>query len=160
VFAFGGHDDLPRVLTYLCTGIVGGPPIGPCQEMDLATVQGPPHDYGVAVVLLNVADHLVPAEQVAPLRDAVRRFLWASSLAEVDAAAAEREFAALRGLPATLPEPAATLLVLVNNRDADASILNSLRRIRHRRACSRCRGTAARTTTGPRPGFAAVRRRD
>ena len=117
VFAFGGHDDLPRVLTYLCTGIEGGAPISPCQEMVPATVQRPPHDYGVAVVLLNVADHLVPAEQVAALRDAVRRFLWASSLAEVDAAAAEREFAALRRLPPILPEPAATLLGLVNNRD-------------------------------------------
>ncbi|HEY5617049.1 MAG TPA: hypothetical protein VIK60_03850 [Vicinamibacterales bacterium] len=117
VFAFGGHDDLPRVLTYLCTGIEGGPAIGPWQELDPATVEGPPHDYGVAVVLLNVADHLVPPEQVTLLRDAVRRFLWASYLDGVDARAAEREFAALRTLAPGLPEPAATLLDSVNNRD-------------------------------------------
>ena len=34
----------------------------------------PPHDYGVAIVLLTVAEHLVPPEQLAPLREAVRRF--------------------------------------------------------------------------------------
>lgn len=115
VFAFGGHDDLPRVLTYLCTGIEAGPMTAPW--LDPAALHKPPHDYGVAVVLLNVVDHLVPAEQVVPLRDAVRRFLWASSLADVDAAEAEREFAALRRLPPTLPEPAATLLDSVNTRD-------------------------------------------
>jgi len=41
----------------------------------------------------------------------------ASSLEGVDAAAAEREYAALRTLPPGLPEPAATLLESVNNRD-------------------------------------------
>jgi dienelactone hydrolase len=116
VFAFGGHDDLPRVLTYLCTGVEGGPTVGPW-ELDPATVQRPPHDYGVAVVLLNVADHLVPPEQVDELRDAVRRFLWASYLDAVDAPTAAREFAALRTLARRLPEPAATLLGLVNDRD-------------------------------------------
>ena len=116
VFAFGGHDDLPRVLTYLCTGVEGGPTTGPW-ELDPATVQRPPHDYGVTVVLLNVADHLVPPEQVAVLRDGVRRFLWASYLDAVDAPAAAREFAELRTLARGLPEPAATLLDSVNNRD-------------------------------------------
>jgi dienelactone hydrolase len=116
VFAFGGHDDLPRVLTYLCTGVEGGPNIRPW-ELDPATVQRLPHDYGVAVVLLNVADHLVPHEQVTALRDAVRRFLWASYLDGVDPPAAAREFAELRMLAGRLPEPAATLLDLVNNRD-------------------------------------------
>ena len=58
----------------------------------------PPHDYGVAIVLLNVAEHLVPPEQLAPLRDAVRRFLWASYLDRIDKPQAEREFAALREL--------------------------------------------------------------
>jgi dienelactone hydrolase len=117
VFAFGGHDDLPRVLTYLCTGVEGGPAVGPLPDLDSASVLGPPHDYGVAVVLLNVADHLVPSEQVDPLRDAVQRFLWASYLHGVDAPAAERQFAALRALAPSLPEPAATLLALVNDRD-------------------------------------------
>jgi dienelactone hydrolase len=115
VFALGGHDDLPRVLTYLCTGIEGQAGAVPWEQPDLARVQ--PHDYGVAVVLLNVVDHLVPPEQVALLRDGVRRFLSASYLDTVDAPAAAGEFAELRVLAPRLPEPAATLLELVNNRN-------------------------------------------
>jgi len=101
VFSFGGHDDLPRVLEYFCAA--GSTP--------------PPHDYGVAVVLLNVASELVPPEQVDPLRSAIRRFLWASYLDRVDKQKADREFAALREQVRTLPEPAATLLDAVNRRD-------------------------------------------
>ena len=77
----------------------------------------PPHDYGLAIVLLNVAEHLVPPEQLAPLRGAVRRFLWASYLDGVDKPEAERQFAALRELAPPLPEPSATLLGYVNSRD-------------------------------------------
>ena len=117
VFALGGHDDLTRVLTYLCTGVEGGSPNVEWQEPDLGTVQRPPHDYGVAVVLLNVADHLVPPEQVPVLRDAVRQFLRASYLDTVDAPAAAREFNELRIRARGLPEPAARLLEMVNNRD-------------------------------------------
>ena len=108
VFSFGGHDDLRRVLDYFCTGIVVN-----------GSANGPrgPHDYGVAVVLLNVANHLVPPEQVATLRDAVSRFLLASYLDGVDKPRAERQFAALRALAPTLPEPSATLLGYLNNRD-------------------------------------------
>jgi pimeloyl-ACP methyl ester carboxylesterase len=68
-------------------------------------------------VLLNVAAHVVPPEQVGLLRDAVRRFLWASYLDTVDAPAAAREFAEVRMLARRLPEPAATLLDLVNDRN-------------------------------------------
>jgi dienelactone hydrolase len=107
VFSFGGHDDLRRVLEYFCTGVEG----------DTMTKGPPAHDYGVAIVLLNVADRLVPPEQLTPLREAVRRFLWASYLDRVDKPSAEREFAALRDLAHTLPEPAATLLRYVNDRD-------------------------------------------
>jgi len=117
VFAFGGHDDLPRVLTYLCTGAETAPAIGPWRDVELPSVPGPPHDYGVAVVLLNVVDHLVPPTQVALLRDAVQRFLWASYLDGLDRADAAREFAALRTLVSGLPAPSAMLLELVNNRD-------------------------------------------
>lgn len=108
VFSFGGHDDLRRVLDYFCMGI----------ERD-ATAKSPmaPHDYGVAIALLNVAEHVVPPEQVATLSQAVRRFLWASYLDRVDRPRAGREFSALRDLARTLPEPAATLLQYVNNRD-------------------------------------------
>lgn len=105
VFSFGGHEDLPRVLRYLCAG-------------DTAREERPPpHDYGVAVLLLGTADHLVPSDQVAALRDGVRRFLQASYLHRVDKPRAEREFAALRTMARTLPEPSATLLEYVNNRD-------------------------------------------
>jgi len=117
VFALGGHDDLPRVLQYLCTGIVGGPAGLPGSALTVPTMPGAPHDYGVAVVLLNVADHLVPPEQAGPLRAAVQRFLWASYLDGVDKRAAEREFAALRALAPSLPQPAAALLQAVNDRD-------------------------------------------
>jgi pimeloyl-ACP methyl ester carboxylesterase len=108
VFSFGGHDDLLTVLEYFCTGSdPGAPPrAGP-----------PPHDYGLAVVMLSVAGQLVPPEQLAPLAGAVRRFLWASYLDSVDKPEADREFAALRALANTLPQPAATLLGYINDRD-------------------------------------------
>jgi dienelactone hydrolase len=108
VLSFGGHDDLGRVLDYFCTGV----------EDDGATAAAAgPHDYGVAIVLLNVAVHLVPPEQVEPLRAAVRRFLSASYLDRIDKPQAQREFAALRDLARTLPDPSSTLLRYVNDRD-------------------------------------------
>jgi dienelactone hydrolase len=119
VFSFGGHDDLPRVLRYLCTGTEPAPR----REIQLSpdavdTVVPRPHDYGVAVILIGVADRVVPPAQVEPLRAAVRRFLWASHLDRVDRPQAEREFAALRALAEHLPQPSATLLRYVNDRDA------------------------------------------
>jgi dienelactone hydrolase len=125
VFALGGHDDLPRVLRYLCTGIEPQPfhEITLKPERPDATRAGPnefvrsPHDYGVAVILLGIADRLVPRGQVQLLRDGVRRYLFASHLDQVDKPQAEREFAALRELATKLPEPSATLLRYVNERD-------------------------------------------
>ena len=117
VFSFGGHDDLRRVLEYFCTGMEPEALAPDQREAGVTKAIRPPHDYGVAIVLLTVAEHLVPPEQLAPLRDAVRRFLWASYLDGVDKPQAEREFAALRGLARTLPEPSATLLKYVNDRD-------------------------------------------
>jgi dienelactone hydrolase len=107
VFSFGGHDDLPNLLRYFATGADPQAPM----------TASPPHDYGLAVVLLTVAGGLVPREQVGPLGDAVRRFLWASYLDTVDKPAADREFAALRTVAKTLPQPSATLLGYVNDRD-------------------------------------------
>ena len=104
MLALGGHEDLPRVLKYLCTGVDG-------------PERRPPHDYGVAVILLNIADRLVPSQQTAPLREAVRDYLWASHLDRVDRPAAERAFAALRARAAAMPEPSATLLRDVNDRN-------------------------------------------
>ncbi|WP_426751062.1 hypothetical protein [Myxococcus sp. Y35] len=103
--SFGGHGDLPRVLAFLCTGELpeGG---------HLA-----PHDYGVVIILLNVAEKLVPPEQVEPLRAGIRTFLRASHQAMVDGRLAEQTFARARDMQAAMPEPAATLMGFVNTRN-------------------------------------------
>jgi dienelactone hydrolase len=119
VLSFGGHDDLPRVLRYLCTG---SEPL-PTRELRVDKSAGaevlirPPHDYGVAVMLYAMADRVVPAKQVDALRDGVLRYLLASALDSVDHARAAPEFEALRALAKKLPEPSATLLRHVNDRD-------------------------------------------
>ena len=106
--SFGGHGDLPRVLAFLCTGAL---PDG---------TRLTPHDYGVVVILLNVADQLVPPEQVEPLRAAIRTFLRASHLTLTDGALAEQTFARARTLQAELPGPASTLMGHVNTRNVAA----------------------------------------
>ena len=117
VFALGGHDDLPRVLRYLCTGSEPYPTHELGIQSDRPFVLAP-HDYGVAVILIATADRVVPKAQAAPLREAVRRYLLASALdSNVDKAAAAREFDALKQLARTMPEPSATLLRYVNERD-------------------------------------------
>jgi dienelactone hydrolase len=105
VMSFGGHGDLPRTLQYLCTGI----------QPDGAN--RPPHDYGVAIVLLSVAEHVVPADQAPPLRAAILTFLEASRLDMIDTARSAAEFGRARELAAALPEPARTLMQYVNARD-------------------------------------------
>jgi pimeloyl-ACP methyl ester carboxylesterase len=107
VFSFGGHDDLPRVLGYFCTG----------DYVADSEPQSVPHDYGVAIALLAVADHLVPSDQLSTFREAVRRFLWASYVDRFDKVQAQHEFAALRAIASTLPQPSATLLEYVNDRN-------------------------------------------
>jgi fermentation-respiration switch protein FrsA (DUF1100 family) len=59
----------------------------------------------------------VPADQVDPLRTAVRRFLWASYLDRVDKKEAEHQFASLREESRALPEPTGTLVKYINDRD-------------------------------------------
>ena len=115
VFSFGGHDDLPRVLRYLCTG---QEPLPRQQLTGDRVFTRPPHDYGVAVILLGVAERVVPPAQVAPLRAGVRRYLWASALdGGVDPSKAQAEFDAVRALTKTLPQPSATLLREALDRD-------------------------------------------
>lgn len=109
VVSFGGHADLPRVMRYLATG-------------EEASVRGivthPPHDYGVAVILYSLADRgVVPAEQVQPLREGVSTFLLASQLTLVDMAQANAMFAKARDMAKALPEPAATYMTYVNDRN-------------------------------------------
>ena len=88
VMSFGGHGDLARAMHYLTTGEVLG-------DLDKAKMSSavlgadhvgvhPPHDYGVAVALLNLADRVVPPDQVAALSKGIDGFLLASSLAVTD----------------------------------------------------------------------------
>jgi dienelactone hydrolase len=124
VMSFGGHGDLPRVMRYLCSGNV--PPMPPLGEAtaDVAGAEHvaihPPHDYGVAVGLLGLAEYgIVPADQVEPLRKGILTFLLASSLTLVDRAQAEAEFERARAYALTLPEPSRTYMTYVNDRAVD-----------------------------------------
>jgi dienelactone hydrolase len=65
VFSFGGHGDLDRVMRYLTDG-----------RLPDGTVL-PPHLYGQAVLARILAERLVPAAQVAPLRASLLLFLQA-----------------------------------------------------------------------------------
>jgi dienelactone hydrolase len=105
VMSFGGHGDFPRTLRYLCTG-----------EQPDGTIR-PPHDYGVAIILLGVADRLVPPEQVEPLRTSILAFLEASRLHLIDKAESDRQFERVRAGSAALPQPSRSLMTLVNERD-------------------------------------------
>jgi len=72
--------------------------------------------YGWSVI----ADLLVPDEQVMALKNGIRAFLLASQLTLVDTARANATFQQARDLAASLPEPAATVLTYVNNRNVKA----------------------------------------
>lgn len=109
VLSLGGYGDLPRVLRFLCTG----------EHPDGTRAR--PHDYGLAVVLLNVLDRMVPPDQVDPLRQAVLAFMEASWLAVVDPPRAPEAFARARALEAHLAPPAAELMRWVNARDVAAA---------------------------------------
>jgi dienelactone hydrolase len=111
VLSFGGHGDLQRTLRYLATGVA------PQAE---GLITRPPHDYGVAVILHAGADRVAPAEQVEPLREGIRIFLLASQLTLVDRTQADAMFQKARDYAKTLPEPAATLMTYVNDRNTKA----------------------------------------
>jgi hypothetical protein len=70
----------------------------------------------VAIVLLTLADRLVPPPQVEPLARGIEGFLLASSLDMVDKPRALEQFARMRTYAETLPEPGRTLMRLVNDR--------------------------------------------
>lgn len=106
VVSFGGHGDLPRVLRYLCTGLL---PDGTPQ---------PAHDYGTVLFLLNALPHLVPPDQVAPLDRAIRIFLDASMVDVSDPPRAAALFREAHGLGAVLPEPARSVMADVSARDS------------------------------------------
>jgi hypothetical protein len=105
VLSFGGHGNLQRVLRYLCTG-EGAP--------------HKPHDYALAVVLHQAAELAVPADQVGALRQGIETFLEASALHRTDEEKARQLFASLESRPSTMPEPSATLLRHVIDRNVTA----------------------------------------
>jgi dienelactone hydrolase len=108
ILSFGGHGDLPRVMRYLATGQAP-------QVPGLAT--HPPHDYGLAVILYGLADNgVVPADQVAGLRDGIKTFLLASQLTLVSMDQANAMFAKARAMAKAMPEPSRTLMNYVNDR--------------------------------------------
>ena len=105
VVSFGGYGDLTRVLRFLCTGIL---PDGTRKQ---------PHDYGIAIVLLEVAPAMVPADQVDSLRRGVLTFLEGSLHDLHDKARANVLFDDARAQAAAMAEPSRTLLSWVNDRD-------------------------------------------
>ena len=123
VMSFGGHGDLARAMHYLTTGEVLG-------DLDKAkqssAVVGadhvgvhPPHDYGLAVTLLNLADRVVPPDQVAPLSKGIDGFLLASSLAVTDPPKSVPVFAEMKKYQETLADPSRTYMQYVNDRAVD-----------------------------------------
>jgi dienelactone hydrolase len=108
VVVLGGHADLPRVMTFLCTGRL---PDGTTRA---------PHDYGVAIILLAALPHLVPPEQLPAARDATLTFLDASSFDSSDRARSAAMFADARRRAQSAPEPSRTLLELLNDRNVAA----------------------------------------
>jgi pimeloyl-ACP methyl ester carboxylesterase len=112
VFSFGGHANFQRVVGYLCSGAEP-----PAPGIEHAPPVPAPHDYGVAIVALDLADAIVPPAQVEPLRTGILTFLHASHLALFDKAEAEREFASARAQEQAMAEPGRTFLHLVNERD-------------------------------------------
>jgi dienelactone hydrolase len=105
VVSLGGHGDLRRTLEYLCTGALAD------------GTRRPPHDYGVAIALLAMADRVAPPAQQDRLREGVLAFLEGSRLAGADEGAAAAAFARARALETGMPEPSASLLRAVNARD-------------------------------------------
>jgi len=113
VLTLGGHDDLPRVLKYLCTGVEPRPANqvrlrADTTQQDPTAFVRPPDSAAVAGLVVGLAHRLVPSGQVEPLRDTVRGFL------------AGQQGAAAGAPPETsrrLPEPSDTSLRYVYARD-------------------------------------------
>ena len=123
VMSFGGHGDLSRAMHYLATGEV----LGDLEQAKRSSaVLGaehvgvhPPHDYGLAVTLLNLVDQVVPPDQVALLSKGIDGFLLASSLAVTDPPRSVPIFEEMKQYQETLPEPSRTYMRYVNDRAVD-----------------------------------------
>ena len=79
-----------------------------------------PHDYGVAVLTLGLADRMVPPEQVAPLRAAILEYLTASCYDLINLTKAVATYKSASAMADALPEPARTIMRQVNARDVEA----------------------------------------
>jgi dienelactone hydrolase len=104
VLSLGGHGDLPRALEHLGAGVIG------------AGTHRIPNEYGLAIILLNVAERLVPDTQLDDLRDAIHEFLGTPDPGRfglVGARPADRHSWSDRAMP----EPSASLLGLLVARD-------------------------------------------
>jgi dienelactone hydrolase len=104
ILGLGVHADLPRVLRYLTTA-------------DAPASPGPPHDYGVVLLLRSALPLMVPPEQFDAADKAIVRFLDAASATSTDQAKAERLFAEARALGDALDSPARDLMDAVIARD-------------------------------------------
>lgn len=109
VVSFGGHGDIRRVMRYIATG----------HEPQIAGLAvHPPHDYAVTVVLYGLVDRgVVPADQVPILHAGLETYLLASQLTVQDMTRANATFARARDMQQTMPEPSATLMRYVNERN-------------------------------------------
>ncbi len=112
VVSVGGYGDLPRALRYLCTGRL---PDGTYRK---------PHEYGLAVVALAAAPHLVPAAEVPALEHAIRLYLDASLNAGSDRARAAALLGQARAAGAAMPEPGRSIVQAMT--DADVRRLGDL----------------------------------
>jgi pimeloyl-ACP methyl ester carboxylesterase len=118
VFSFGGYASFPRVLRFLCTGKEAAlDPAGPSGAP--AEVYRRPHDYGVAIILLDTAERIVPADQAETLRAAILKFLAAATYDLIDRRLAARTFEEATAMAEAMPEPARTLMRQVNERDVE-----------------------------------------
>jgi len=119
VFSFGGHSDFPRVLRFLCSGMEPTPPDPGGGAAPTGEQYRRPHDYGVVIVLLGLADRVVPPEQAGPLRAAILTYLRASHYDLIDKRKAAVAFAEARQMAAALREPARSFMQQVNDRAVD-----------------------------------------
>ena len=105
VITIGGHDDLPRVMRRFCT-----PP---------GALDGPlPHLYGMAIMLLQQSETLVPPSQRDAFATAVRRFLQASYDERLDVAMARAEYADIDRAARQMDAPSRDWLTRLVARDA------------------------------------------
>jgi hypothetical protein len=122
VLTIGGHHDLPRVLRYLCTGTEPRPGNqirlkANTTDQDPGAFVRTPGDSGVAMLLLGVAPRMVPPAQVQPLRAAVLQFLEPPHLGRNGEPQDGRDVEAMREAARRLPEPSATLVRYLVERD-------------------------------------------